>query len=153
LRKTLVLAGAFAALLAVLAAGCGGGGGGGGLSKDEYVSRLNAICEDFNAKQEEIGEPQNLSELGTKGEQLLAEFDNAIDDVKGLGDPPDEIADQANRFIAVGEEERDLIRDLIDAANDNDQARVQELGSQIEPLDNESDRLATELGANACAGD
>jgi hypothetical protein len=151
LRKTLVLAGALAALLAALSAGCGGGGGGGSsLTKEEFASQLNAICEDFNRKQEEIGEPQSLSELGEKGDQILDEFDKAIDRVRDLN-PPDEVADQVNRFVEIGDQQRDLIGDVVQAAKDNDLAKAQQVGAQIEPLDAESDRIANQLGAPACA--
>lgn len=153
MRKTLVLAGGLAALLAAVAAGCGGGGGGGNaLTKEEFASQLNAICEDFNRKQEEIGTPQSLSELGDKGDQILDEFDKAIDKARDL-EPPDEIADQANRFIEIGEQQHDLIEDVVQAAKDNDLQKAQEIGAKIEPLDAESDRIANELGAPACTAD
>ena len=150
MKKALVLAVGLAALLAVVAAGCGGGGGGGTLTKEEYASKLNAICEEYNAKQEEIGEPQSLADIGELGPKIVDAFDSAIDKAKDLN-PPDEIADQASRFISLGEQQRDLLNDLIDAAKDNDTAKVQEIGSKIEPLSTESDQVANELGAPACA--
>jgi len=135
--------------LGLLAAGCGGGDAG-KLSKEEYVSKLNAICADFNAKQKEIGVPQSIPEVAEKGPEIIDEFDKALDKVKDL-EPPDEIADQANRFIELTDQQRDLVQELIDAAKDNDAARLREIGSKIEPIDAEADQIATELGAPACA--
>jgi len=40
-------------LVAVLAAGCAGGEA---LSKEQYVSKLNAMCREFSAKEKEIGD-------------------------------------------------------------------------------------------------
>lgn len=151
MRKGLVLAGALVALLAALAAGCGGGGGG-SLTKDEYVSKLNAICEEFNNKQDEIGEPQSITEVADKGPRIIDEFDKALDKAKDLK-APDEISDQASRFISLGEQQRDLLNDLVDAAKDNDRAKAQQIGTQISPLDDESDSIANDLGAPACAED
>lgn len=150
MKKALVLAAGLVSLLAIVAAGCGGGGGGGALTKEEYASKLNAICEEYNAKQEEIGEPQSISDIGDLGPKIVDEFDKALDKAKDLN-APDEIADQASRFIELGEQQRDLLNDLIDAAKDNDTAKVQEIGSKIEPLSTESDQLSNDLGAPACA--
>jgi hypothetical protein len=122
------------------------------LTKEEYASQLNALCEGFNRKQEEIGAPQSLAELGEKGDQILDEFNKTIDKARDLK-PPDEIADQANRFIDIGVQQRDLIKDVIQAAKDNDLQKAQEIGAKIEPLDAESDRIATQLGAPACTAD
>jgi hypothetical protein len=134
-----------------IAAGCGGGGG--GLGKEEYVSKLNAICADVTQKREEIGDLQGLADVVEKGPRLLDAFDMAIDQVKNLGDPPGEIAGQVDRFIELSEERRDLIEQTIDAARDGDTAKISELSSKTDPLDSESDDIAKELGASDCAAD
>ena len=152
MRKALLLAAGIASLLAFVAAGCGGGGGGSALTKDEWVSRVNEICDAFNQKQDEIGEPDSIEELSSKGQEILDEFENAIDEVKGLT-PPDEIADQVDSFIELAEQQTDLIQQLIDAAEDNDTERIQELGNELEPLDTQSDEVANELGVTTCAED
>jgi hypothetical protein len=136
-------------VLALAAAGCGGGGGK-SLSKEEYASKLNGICSDFNAKQKAIGRPQSISDLGDKGSKLLAAFDDAISKVKKLK-PPGELKDRANRFVSLGEQERDLVSDLIKAIKAKDLAKAQQLGARIEPLDKESNNLARQMGAPACA--
>jgi len=150
MKRALVLAVGLASLLAIVAAGCGGGGGSDKLTKEEYASKLNAICDEYNAKQKEIGDPESLSDIGDKGPKIVDEFENAIDKAKNLN-PPDEIADQVNRFISLAEQQRDLLNDLIDAAKDNDTAKVQEIGSKIEPLSTEGDQISNDLGAPACA--
>jgi hypothetical protein len=135
--------------LALAAAGCGGGSK--TLSKEEYGAKLNKICADLNAKNKEIGEPSSLGEVAAKGDRLLAEFDKAIAKAKKLK-PPDEIKDAANRFISLGDQERGLISDLIDAAKKKDSAKIAELGAKIDPLDKESNDIAkNQLGAPACA--
>jgi len=145
--KKLVLGSTLA--LVLVAAGCGGGSK--TLSKEEYGTQLNKICSDLNAKNKAIGDPNSIAEVATKGPKLLDAFDNAIADVKKLK-PPAEIKDAAARFISLGEQERGLISDLIDAAKKKDDAKINELGSKIDPLDKESNDIAkNQRGAPACA--
>ena len=148
--KRLTLAGLFVALAAVLAAGCGGGGSK-TLSKADYGTKLNQICADLNAKNKEIGEPSSIADIADKGPQLLDEFDKAIAGAKNLK-APDELKDAADRFISLGEQQRDLISQLVDAAKANDEAKINELGPKLDPLDKESNAIAKDqLGAPACA--
>jgi hypothetical protein len=141
------LGGALGLVLA-LSGGCGNGEA---LSKDEYVARLNAMCEEFSAREERIGEPQNVSDLVEKGPRVLEAFEEAIvDEVDGL-EAPDEIAEQANRLVEVAKDQRDVLRDLIEAAKDNDLAAVRTLSSRNEVLNDEASSIMRELGADACA--
>jgi hypothetical protein len=138
-------------VLAIAAAGCGGGGGGSALSKDEYSARLNHICEELNSKNKEIGDPQSVEDVAQKGPKLNDAFQEAIDEVEGLN-PPDELKDAHERFLSLGKQIHSKIDDLIDAAKKNDQAKLQQIGSAIDPLDKESNQIATnQLGAPACA--
>ena len=74
------------------------------LSKEEYVSRLNALCEDFSAREQEIGEPHTLADLVDKGPRILDAFETAIADKVGALKAPDEIADQADRLVDIAGE-------------------------------------------------
>ena len=135
--------------LALTAAGCGGGGSK-TLSKGEYSSKLNQLCADLNAKTKEIGEPSTIADIADKGPQLLDEFDKTIGKVKDLK-APDELKDAADKFISLGEQQHDLISQLIDAAKNKDAAKINELGSKIDPLDQESNDIAkNQLDAPAC---
>ena len=149
--KKLMLAAVLA--LAAIAAGCGGGGGGSALSADDYRSRLNAICEDFNQKQTEIGEPQNLEEVGQKGDEILDEFDKAIAEVEDLN-PPDELQKPHDEFLDLGKQQRDILQKVVDAAKDGDEAEASREAEEAGTLDDRSDAVATdELQAPACAED
>jgi len=138
-------------VLAVAAAGCGGGGGGSALSKDEYSARLNNICDELNEKQKQIGEPNSVADVADKGPELQDEFNHAISEVEDLN-PPEELQEAHDRFLSLGKQIRDKIDNLIDAAKEGNEAELGEIGSSIDPLDKESDRIATEeLNAPACA--
>jgi hypothetical protein len=75
LKKQLLVGVALSVLNAGLAGGCASDKE---LSKDEYVSRLNAMCEDFSAREQEIGEPHTLADLVEKGPRILDAFEMAI---------------------------------------------------------------------------
>jgi hypothetical protein len=141
-------------VLAFLAAGCGGGDGEtGGLTREEFVSELDQICADFDAKQEELGEPESLEDVAELGPEFESEFDAAIQRVRDLGEPPEEIAGDVDRFLELAEDQKALIGDLVAAAEDADIQRVEEIAEEGEELDDESDRIATDLGAERCATD
>jgi hypothetical protein len=144
----------FGCVLAFLAAGCGGDGDeAGGLTREEFVSELDQICAEFDAAQDELGEPESLEDLAELGPEIEAEFDAAIQDARDLGEPPEEIADDVDRFLDLAEEQKSLVGDLVAAVADGDVQRVGEIAEEGEELDEESDRIATELGAENCAED
>src|SRR5439155_11521185 len=78
----------------VLTAGCGGSDT---LTRAQYVSKLNAMCEDFSAREKKI-EPQPPAFPGARESRVLDAFERAIDDKVGDLKPPKEIAGQAARL-------------------------------------------------------
>jgi outer membrane murein-binding lipoprotein Lpp len=148
LKKGVLLGGALVFLVAVLAAGCADDEA---LSKEQYVSKLNAMCDDFSQKEKEIGEPQTLADLVEKGPLILDAFEKAIvDKVRNLK-APDEIAVQADRLVELADHQRDVIAGLIEAAKENDFAKVRELASKNEALNREAKSITRKLGAEGCA--
>jgi hypothetical protein len=147
-KKGVLLGGVLGILVAVLPAGCAGGGA---LSKKQYVSKLNAMCRDFSRQEREIGEPQTLDDLVEEGPRILDAFERAIADKVGNLKAPDEIAEQADRLAEIADQQRDVLAGLVDAAKDNDVARVGELVSKNQALNKESGSIARKLGAEACA--
>jgi hypothetical protein len=126
-------------------------GGSDALSKAQYVSRLNAMCQDFSKREKAIGEPQTVDDLVDKGPRVVDAFEEAIVDKVHKLKAPDEIADQANRMAELADEQRDVLRGLVSAAKRSDFAKVNELSSKNAMFNRESGSIASELGANACA--
>lgn len=135
-------------LVVVLAAGCAGGEA---LSREKYVSALNAACEDFSEREGEIGEPRTLADLVETGPRILDAFERTILAKARSLKPPDEIADEAERLAELAERQRDLLGGLIDAARDNDVAKVRQLASRNEAVNKEATSMARAVGAEACA--
>ncbi len=139
-----------ASLLAALSTGCGGDQT---LTKEQYGSKLSAACEDFVAKEKRIGEPQSFDDLVEKGPRIVAAFDKTI--LKQARDlkAPDEIADQAHRMAQLAQQQHDVLSGLAEAAKAGDFARVTELASKNNEVNEKASSVARELGAKACAGD
>ncbi len=150
LKYGLVRGGVLSSLVAVLLAGCADGEA---LSKAQYVSKLNGMCQDFSEKEKEIGDPQTVADLVEKGPRILDAFDEAIlDKVRNL-EAPHEIADEAQRLVELADRQHNLISELIDAAKDDNLVRVRALASKNEVFNMEASSIARKLGAKACAQD
>jgi len=147
LKKRVLLGVVFGLLVAALAAGCADSDQ---LSKDEYVSRLNAMCEDFNAREKEIGEPHTVADLVENGPRILDAFEKALADKVGTLKAPNEIAGQADRLVDLAGQQREVLRGLIDAASEGDFAKVRRLASNNDALNQESGQIARDVGADAC---
>jgi hypothetical protein len=150
LTKRILLGVVLGGVMAALAGGCGGDEE---LSRDEYVAELNAMCEDFSAREKEIGEPQTLGDLVEKGPRIVDAFEKAIVDKVRTLNPPDELADEADRLVDVADQQRDVLAELVDAAKANDVMRVRELVPRNAALNTEADSIARDLGAESCAAD
>ena len=111
------------------------------------------MCEDFSAREQELGEPQTLADLVENGPQILDAFETAVADKVGALEAPDEIADQADRLVDLADQQRDVLGELVDAAQDGDLAEVRRLASRNEALNKEATLVMRELGAEACAED
>ena len=137
-------------LVALLLAGCAGDDE---LSKARYVSELNRMCEDFSAKEKEIGEPQTIADLVKKGPRVLEAFDEAIlDKVRALK-APNEIAGQGQRLVRLAERQHNVLSQLIAAADANNLRRVQALAAANATVNKQASSIARDLGAEACSRD
>jgi hypothetical protein len=134
--------------VASFAAGCGGDAA---LTRTEYVSQLNAMCEDFAAREKEIGEPHSLSDLAERGDRIADAFDQAIGDKVRTLEAPGEIAAQAGRLRAVAEQQGETLRGLAEAASRGDLSRVRTLAARNSALNSEASDQARQLGADSCA--
>ena len=147
LKKRVLLGLALGGVIAGVPAGCGGGDE---LSREEYVSKLNAMCADFRTRQQVIGEPQTPADLVEKGPRILDAFEIAIANQVGTLDAPDEIADAADRLVDIADQQREVLGGLVDAARNGDFVEVRRLASKNEALNTESSSIAQKLGADAC---
>ena len=121
------------------------------LSREQYASRLDAMCESFAAREQEIGEPRTLEDLVEKGPRVVDAFEETIVDKIHDLNAPSEIAAQADRLAELTDRQRDVLAELVEAAKQDDVAEVQELASKNAALNEQTNALARNLGASSCA--
>jgi hypothetical protein len=124
--------------VALLTAGCAGGEE---LSKEQYVSRLNAMCEDFSEREKKIGEAKTFDDLVEEGPRILAAYEEAIVEEVHKLKAPGEIAEPADRVVDLADQQLNVLGALVDAAQDNDFAKVRELDSENKRVNQEANWL------------
>jgi hypothetical protein len=143
----------FAALLLIAVAGCGGGGGDDRLTKDELMKQANAVCADYAGQLKALGDPpQTLSGLATYARSAHGALADDLARLRKLH-PPAELQAKYDTWLAAGDRALERIDELGKAAAKGDQIEIQRLVNAAKTEDEQSDRLATELGMAECAND
>jgi hypothetical protein len=141
-----------AAAVGLAATGCGGGDGGGGgdqLSAAEFREAADAICAEYDQKIQDLGEPESLEDLNAFIERAIPIIEEGFNKLEDL-QPPEELEADWNRAMEVNGENLQLTKDLQAAAESGDEQRVQEILAQAAQNEEETDRLARELGLQRC---
>jgi hypothetical protein len=141
-----------AALFVAAVAGCGGGDGNDRLTKDELVQKADAVCADYERKVQALGEPQTLPDLATYARAARAALAHGLDELREL-EPPAELETKYETWVNTGERTLERIDELETAAAKGNQIEIRRLIDASSREDEESDRLATELGMSECAND
>ena len=137
---------AVALLLIAPVAGCGGG-----LSEGELVSKGDAICERVNQEIAKEPEPKTAADLEGLAERTVEISDPAIEDMEAL-EPPGELEDDFGKFVASLKRQRDLTKQIGDAAGAGDTAKIQQVGTEAEKAQTEYRRLSEKIGFKECGG-
>lgn len=132
-------------MLVVALAGCGS------TAKSRYVSKLNTMCEDFAKREQVIGTPGSPSELKSRGDRIVAAYEQSI--VKPLDrlEAPPEIADQAAQLRRVVKQQLNALSALAQAGKAGDVSRVQRLATINRQLNGQAAQIARSLKADSCA--
>jgi hypothetical protein len=145
LRRAIQRIGLVAVVLAVALAGCGSS------AKSRYVSKLNKMCEDFARREQAIGTPGTPGDLKTRGDRIVAAYEQAIvKPVERLKAPP-EIADQAAELRRIARQQLNALGALATAGKAGDVARVQRLATINQQLNRQAAQIARALKADSCA--
>jgi hypothetical protein len=131
---------------AALTVSCGGGDG-----LEEYVAELNAICEDYNAEHEQIGEPQSIADVVEKTPQIRAAFGRMVSRIRRLDAPP-EVVGSHERLLELGDAQLETLAALVAAAKSGDLVEFQEHASRNAQLNADAEVVLRDLGADSCTG-
>jgi hypothetical protein len=132
---------------ALVLAGCGGGTR---LSREELVTKADAICKDYNARFTALGTPNSLEELKTFADKALPIAKEGNSKLAALK-PPASLEDTYKAWLAEGDKAVDAIGRLSTAARTNDTAEVRRIGREAARENQRSNRLARQLGFESCA--
>lgn len=133
----------------VLLAGCGGGGGGSRLSEAEFIAAADAICKEYEAKLNAIPAPQSPDEFDEFADKSIPIAKEGRDKLAALN-PPEDLQDTFDAWIGQGDRAIELVENLRDAADDADQAKLQQIAQEAEQTNQESNRLASQIGFKEC---
>jgi hypothetical protein len=132
-------------VLAITLAGCGSS------AKSRYVSKLNKMCEAFARREQVIGTPGTPSELKSRGDRIVAAYDQELyRPLLKLKAPP-EIASEATQLRDLAQRQRNILGALANAGKTGDLGRVQQLVRVNQQLNAQLAQLAKHLKADSCA--
>jgi hypothetical protein len=135
---------------ALVLGGCGGGNGGGEeMTADEFRQEADAICAEFEGRLDDLGRPESLDDLQNFVSEAVPIIEEGNAQLQELN-PPDELQEQWDRAMEINNEQLETVRDLREAVEDGDQARVQELIEAGNEANTEADQLAADLGLEDC---
>jgi hypothetical protein len=147
-RKTASAAAALAPL-AVVAAGCGGGGR---LSVVDFDAKADAICAKYNAKVRSAytNVPPDPVSLRRAIHKAIAYTKKGADELDALN-PPKMYDAQFKEFVRITYDEVNAGKELAKAAQTRNQALLVAARTKLVLQGRNADRLAREMGLNACA--
>lgn len=132
-------------VLAITLAGCGSS------AKSRYVSKLNKMCEAFAKKEQAIGTPGSPSELKSRGDRLVAAYDEELyRPLLKLKIPP-EIESEGTQLRDLAQRQRNILGALANAGKTGNLRRVQQLVTVNQSLNSQLAQLAKHLNADSCA--
>jgi hypothetical protein len=137
---------AVAALIILPLAACGGG-----LSKSELVEQGDAICKRVNDRVAKEPEPKSAADLEALAKKTIEISDPAIDDMEAL-EPPGELEEDFDKFVASLKKQRNLTKEIGDAAGANDTAKIQEVAGEAQKAQDEYRKLSDKIGFKECGG-
>ncbi len=136
-----------ALVLAAAAAGCGGDDR---LSRDEYIKQADAICAKYEKRLDALPEPKNVEDLQRLVAEGLPIAREGINELKKLK-PPEDLEAKVNQWHERNEANLDKIEELVQAAEQGDEQKIQTLAAEADENEQEADRLAREIGLDDCA--
>jgi hypothetical protein len=136
--------------LALVGAGCGDDDENKALSYDDTGSEISEICDRVQGATDDLnGDPKNDAPVLAT---FADEFETAVEDLRDL-DVAEELAETRDDFADNADAQITIIREAQAIAESGDKKKYVAKVKEAEPLDKESDELASQLGASGCLGD
>jgi hypothetical protein len=134
---------------AIVIAGCGGDDR---LTREEFVSEAEAICEEFDQRLEDVPDPESADDVERYVDEARPVIEDGLGELRAL-QPPEELEEQWDELMDRNDEALEVLDDLSEAAASADEARLQEISEEASRQDAETDRMARAIGLENCGSD
>lgn len=121
-----------------------------GPTRAEFIARVDAICADRSNALEDLDPPRNLEESARFLRRVLPVIRDQLERIRALGAPPDDGAQTYVQWFEARDGIVETTADMIDAAEEGDAARFQELAALQQQLDEKADNAAAAYGFEVC---
>lgn len=130
---------------------CGSSSSSGGtLTKDQWLTQANAICQQAHAQTSAIPQPTSAAGVAPALTQTITIVQAAVDNLKALKNPA-EIQSDLDAFIKASENTIDIAKKAQSQFAAGDSNGAMATIQQLDTADQASDPLATKLGLTECA--
>jgi protein-tyrosine-phosphatase len=126
--------------------------GGGPLTKEEFVQRADAICEEIEHRIQALEPPANTNDLDDYANAIAEVSDEGITELRSLKPPPGD-ATPIKDLIGNIERSIALFSDLARATQSQDGRLLRQTEAELQEIADESLLLAREYGFKQCGGD
>lgn len=143
------LVGLAVAAASVAFASCGSGSS---TSPEEFQADANRVCHDAERELDRIQAmpPGTADQAEKQAEALIDVSEQALDNLRKI-DPPEDLADTYDRYLAEREKGIGFIEDARDAAADNDSDAYVRAKRRLAAEQPTRRQLALQLGLGACS--
>ena len=135
---------AVAIVLLVLLAGCGGGN-----SSESFVDDANGICSESNARVKALGTPESFTDTLLYARRAEDAVGDELDELREL-EPPADVQGDFEAYLTTLEARRRELGLLADAADRNNMADIQGIGSTLNDLSRRAKMQARSAGLTEC---
>ena len=138
--------------VAALIAGCGGGSD--SLSADEFRTRADAICADYNAKADALTDPSSPAEYLPSLKEIVPLQTAQLAKLKALK-PPSELEGTFNEAIAILDEQKGILDSAVTRleGGEDPQTVLTAIATKAGDLGDQADTKAKDLGLKVCGTD
>ncbi len=120
------------------------------VTREEFTARVDAICADRSRAIEDFEPPRNAEESARLLRRFLPVMRDQLARIRALGEPPESGSSTYLQWFAARDGIVETTADMIDAAEEGDAGRFQELASLQQQLDEKADEAAAAYGFEVC---
>ncbi len=116
----------------------------------DFVEKADSICAGYNEKFAKTEEVQTLEELAKQTAQVLDLYEEQLAQLRNI-DPPSEVQDDFEEYLATLEERNETVRQAHEAAKEGDEQQVRAAFDKGQEEVAREQELAQKIGFKECS--